>query len=168
MSGNDDAGQMSAWYIMSTIGFYQVCPGCGGYSEYVLGLPMFSHIEINLPPVYGKRGIKVCEDVNTCDVSDKEGINKVLAIDAIFSNKSVVEFSDTKKFIQSVTWNGCDYDCAFFPHRMLMNGGHLVIHLGLEPNKSWGGDGRKCMDNFIYFGDRIHGRDSNQVQTCNL
>jgi putative alpha-1,2-mannosidase len=27
LSGNDDAGQMSAWYVFSAMGFYPVCPG---------------------------------------------------------------------------------------------------------------------------------------------
>ena len=38
MSGNDDAGQMSAWYVFSAMGFYPVCPGT---DEYILGAPLF-------------------------------------------------------------------------------------------------------------------------------
>jgi putative alpha-1,2-mannosidase len=36
MIGNDDCGQMSAWYILSTLGFYPVNPASG---EFVLGSP---------------------------------------------------------------------------------------------------------------------------------
>ncbi len=36
LSGNDDCGQMSAWYIFSALGFYPVCPGSVNYS---LGSP---------------------------------------------------------------------------------------------------------------------------------
>ena len=36
LCGNDDAGQMSAWYIFSSLGFYPVCPGS---SEYAIGSP---------------------------------------------------------------------------------------------------------------------------------
>lgn len=43
--GNDDAGQMSAWYIMSSLGFYPVCPGS---NEYVIGSPLFSKATIRL------------------------------------------------------------------------------------------------------------------------
>lgn len=32
LCGNDDCGQMSAWYIFSSLGFYPVCPGSGEYS----------------------------------------------------------------------------------------------------------------------------------------
>ncbi len=43
--GNEDCGQMSAWYVLSAMGFYQVCPGT---TEYVLGAPFFSNLKINL------------------------------------------------------------------------------------------------------------------------
>ena len=36
LSGNDDCGQMSAWYIFSVLGFYPVAPGS---NEYVIGSP---------------------------------------------------------------------------------------------------------------------------------
>lgn len=36
LSGNDDCGQMSAWYIFSCLGFYPVCPGS---NDYVIGAP---------------------------------------------------------------------------------------------------------------------------------
>ena len=43
--GNEDCGQMSAWYVMSAMGFYPVNP-CGG--EYELGMPLFPEIKIHL------------------------------------------------------------------------------------------------------------------------
>jgi predicted alpha-1,2-mannosidase len=45
LCGNDDCGQMSAWYIFSAMGFYPVCPGSG---EYVLGAPYLPYISLNL------------------------------------------------------------------------------------------------------------------------
>ncbi len=45
LSGNDDAGQMSAWYIFATLGFYPVCPGSG---EYAIGAPSFGKAVIHL------------------------------------------------------------------------------------------------------------------------
>lgn len=44
LSGNEDVGQMSAWYIMSSLGFYQVEPASG---RYWLGSPAFDKAEIN-------------------------------------------------------------------------------------------------------------------------
>jgi predicted alpha-1,2-mannosidase len=52
LSGNDDCGQMSAWLIFSSMGFYPVCPGSG---DYVIGSPMFSKITLNLPEPYNKK-----------------------------------------------------------------------------------------------------------------
>lgn len=46
LSGNEDCGQMSAWYIMNSMGFYQVCPGKPVYS---IGRPLFDKVDITLP-----------------------------------------------------------------------------------------------------------------------
>ena len=46
LAGNDDAGQMSAWYVLSALGFYQVSPGV---PEYWLGSPRFDDMTIKLP-----------------------------------------------------------------------------------------------------------------------
>ena len=45
LSGNEDVGQMSAWYIMTTLGFYPVEPAAG---TYVLGVPMVDKAEIDV------------------------------------------------------------------------------------------------------------------------
>ena len=45
LCGNDDCGQMSAWYIFSSLGFYPVCPGS---NEYVIGSPCIQEAIINL------------------------------------------------------------------------------------------------------------------------
>jgi putative alpha-1,2-mannosidase len=46
LCGNDDCGQMSAWYLFSALGFYPVNPVSG---EYVLGAPQFPEMTIQLP-----------------------------------------------------------------------------------------------------------------------
>jgi predicted alpha-1,2-mannosidase len=45
LCGNDDAGQMSAWYIFSSLGFYPVTPGS---SDYALGSPLVKEAKIHL------------------------------------------------------------------------------------------------------------------------
>lgn len=45
LCGNDDCGQMSAWYIFSALGFYPVCPGT---NEYVIGSPLVEQAEVKL------------------------------------------------------------------------------------------------------------------------
>jgi len=44
--GNEDAGQMSAWYIFSSMGFYPVNAASG---MYVFGSPLFQEVSIELP-----------------------------------------------------------------------------------------------------------------------
>ena len=46
LSGNEDVGQMSAWYILSSFGFYQVEPAGG---KFVFGYPNFDKVEITVP-----------------------------------------------------------------------------------------------------------------------
>jgi putative alpha-1,2-mannosidase len=45
LSGNEDVGQMSAWYIMTTHGFYPVEPAAG---KYVIGVPMVDRAVIDV------------------------------------------------------------------------------------------------------------------------
>lgn len=46
LCGNDDCGQMSAWYLFSTLGLYPLTPASG---EYTLGIPYFEEINVILP-----------------------------------------------------------------------------------------------------------------------
>lgn len=46
LAGNEDAGQMSAWYILSTLGFYQVEPASG---RYWFGAPLFDEAVLEVP-----------------------------------------------------------------------------------------------------------------------
>ena len=45
IAGNDDCGQMSAWYVMSALGFYPVAPGT---TNYQIGTPLFDSATIHL------------------------------------------------------------------------------------------------------------------------
>jgi len=44
--GNEDCGQMSAWYIFTTMGFYPLNPVSG---EYMIGSPLFQKVALSLP-----------------------------------------------------------------------------------------------------------------------
>ncbi len=61
LCGNEDCGQMSAWYVLSSLGFYPVCPGS---NEYIIGKPHFKRAVINL--VNGKSF-----EIKTENLSDK-------------------------------------------------------------------------------------------------
>ena len=45
LGGNDDCGQMPAWYVFSAMGFYPVAPGC---DQYVLGAPYMPYLKVTL------------------------------------------------------------------------------------------------------------------------
>lgn len=59
LSGNEDCGQMSAWYIFSSMGFYPVNPSNG---MYVFGRPLFGEVTIALP---GNKSFKVETENNS-------------------------------------------------------------------------------------------------------
>lgn len=59
--GNEDCGQMSSWYVFSSMGFYPFCPGT---DEYQIGSPIFESITINL-----ENGKKV--NIRNKNLSDK-------------------------------------------------------------------------------------------------
>ncbi len=45
LSGNEDCGQMSAWYVLSSMGFYPIAPG---NTNYQIGRPLFDKVKMNL------------------------------------------------------------------------------------------------------------------------
>jgi predicted alpha-1,2-mannosidase len=46
LAGNEDCGQMSAWYVLNAMGFYSFSPGDSTYS---IGRPIFDEVQISLP-----------------------------------------------------------------------------------------------------------------------
>lgn len=77
LCGNDDAGQMSAWYVFSALGFYPVTPAS---NEYAIGSPMVNKAQINL-----ENGKTIT--INTVN-QNKENVyvEKVTINDKIISN----------------------------------------------------------------------------------
>ncbi len=76
LCGNDDCGQMSAWYIFSALGFYPVCPGTG---EYVFGAPFVSRAVIRL------------ENGNSLTVEAENISDENIYVKEIFLNGSKIE-----------------------------------------------------------------------------
>lgn len=69
LCGNDDCGQMSAWYIFSVMGFYPVAPGS---NEYVIGSPCVDKATINLEN--GKKFNITAENLSEKNIYIKETI----------------------------------------------------------------------------------------------
>jgi len=59
LSGNEDCGQMSAWYIFSSMGFYPLNPSNGAY---VFGSPLFDEVDLNLG---GGNSMKIISENNS-------------------------------------------------------------------------------------------------------
>ncbi|MCE5269173.1 MAG: GH92 family glycosyl hydrolase [Planctomycetaceae bacterium] len=106
--GNDDCGQMSAWYVLTALGFYPVDPASG---IYVIGSPVVNKAVINLDPKYHK--------------------GKTFTI--IAENNS-----PQNVYIQSATLNGQPLTRSWLSHAELTAGGELILKMGSAPNPAWG------------------------------
>lgn len=110
LCGNEDVGQMSAWYILAASGFHPVCPGD---MRYELTAPVFDRIEITLDRRYAKgRKFVITTEGNAPDAC----------------------------YIQSATWNGKDHPACHISHEDIARGGELHFVLGTSPNKAWGAE----------------------------
>lgn len=84
LSGNDDCGQMSAWYIFSSLGFYPVCPGS---DQYVIGSPNAKRAVIQLEN--GKTFT-----VTAMNLSDKNVYIKSMKLNGKQYNKTYITHAD--------------------------------------------------------------------------
>jgi predicted alpha-1,2-mannosidase len=108
MCGNDDCGQMSAWYVFSALGFYPADP-CGGV--YVIGSPLGDEAKLALDPKhYPGREFRVIARNN----------------------------SPRNMYIQSATLNGQPFTRSWLTHDQIVSGGALVLQMGPTPNRRWG------------------------------
>jgi predicted alpha-1,2-mannosidase len=106
--GNEDVGQMSAWYVLAASGLHPVCPGD---TRYEITSPVFSRIDIRLDPKYAS--------------------GKTFTI--IARNNSA-----TNIYIQSAKLNGKPYKQCWIPHETISEGGILELEMGDKPNsKIW-------------------------------
>jgi predicted alpha-1,2-mannosidase len=84
MIGNDDCGQMSAWYILSTLGFYPVNPANG---EFVLGVPQVKNATIHL-----KNNKKFT--ISTSNFSEDNSYSNTQILNNIELSKPIINYSD--------------------------------------------------------------------------
>jgi predicted alpha-1,2-mannosidase len=87
LSGNEDAGQMSAWYIFASLGMYPLNPASG---EYLLSSPLFNEININV----GNR--KVFKIKSHKQTRGDLFIRKV-TLNSMVYNKSFLTYTDIMK-----------------------------------------------------------------------
>ena len=103
LCGNDDCGQMSAWYLFSLMGFYPFDP-CGG--EYVIGAPQIKKMTIRCTP--------------TPDTST-------------FFTITAKNLSRENKYVKSVTLNGKPVTDWKIRHADILRGGVLEFEMQAKP-----------------------------------
>ena len=106
--GNEDVGQMSAWYVLSASGIHPVCPGD---NRFEITSPVFNKVTFTLDPKYAR--------------------GKDFTVEAR-------ENSPQNIYIQSATLNGLSYDKCYIDFKDISGGGSLVLNMGPQPNKNWG------------------------------
>jgi predicted alpha-1,2-mannosidase len=106
--GNEDVGQMSAWYVLAASGLHPVCPGS---TRYEITSPVFGHISIALDPAYAK--------------------GKQFIINARNNTSE-------NRYIQRAWLNGKPYPHCYINHEDIAAGGTLLLEMGSQPAKDWG------------------------------
>jgi len=109
--GDEDQGQMSAWFLMSALGLFQTDGGCSVDPIYELGSPLYQKVVIDLGQRFG-RGSK-------------------LVIEAHHASR-------LNMYIQSVKLNGKPWNDFKIPAHELLKGGHLVLEMGPQPQPNFG------------------------------
>lgn len=89
LSGNEDVGQMSAWYILTAMGFYNVEPAS---TKYWFGSPLFDKVSI----VVSKDG-KTKFDINTVNNSKENKYIQKITLNGKDWNKPYIEYGDIVK-----------------------------------------------------------------------
>lgn len=106
--GNEDVGQMSAWYVLAASGLHPVCPGD---TRQEITSPVFNKVVLKLDPKYAK--------------------GKTFTITAVNN-------STANMYIQSAKLNGKAYNKCYLDYKDIAAGGSLELTMGDKPNKNWG------------------------------
>ena len=106
--GNEDVGQMSAWYVLAASGIH---PSCPGNTRMEITSPVFDKVEFNLDPSYytGKKFTVIAHN---------NSINNV--------------------YIQKALLNGQEYNKCYLDFADIAAGGTLELFMGDKPNVEWG------------------------------
>jgi predicted alpha-1,2-mannosidase len=107
LCGNDDCGQMSAWYVWSALGFYPVCPGSGSFD---IGSPSVRSATIALPG-----GHSFTIRTRTADGG---------------------QIGPEDIYIQSITLGGAPFTETTLALSDILAGGEMVFTMGPAPKES--------------------------------
>lgn len=98
--GNDDLGQMSAWLIFTSMGFYPVTPGSG---QYVIGRPFVDRAVINLPS--GKRFTIVADNLSDTNAYVGQVLLNGKPVTKSYIRHEDIENGGTLRFVMQATPN---------------------------------------------------------------
>ena len=118
LCGNDDCGQMSAWYVFAAMGFYPFNP-CGG--EYVIGAPQLPKVILYLSHKEHK---------------EHKGKNSTRSTRPNTFTVIAKNLSKENKYVKSVTLNGKPVRDWKIRHADIMRGGELVFEMTNNPKRS--------------------------------
>lgn len=106
--GNEDVGQMSAWYVLAASGIH---PSCPGNTRMEITSPVFSRIDFQLDSAYytGKTFSVIAHDN-----------------------------SEENRYIQRALLNGKEYNRCYLDFADIAAGGTLELFMGSRPNTEWG------------------------------
>ena len=116
LCGNDDCGQMSAWYVFSAMGFYPFNP-CGG--DYVIGAPQVPKVELRVKSEELRAG-----GSRSCATAGARARVSPKTFTIVAKN-----FSKENKYVKSVTLNGKPLGSFILKHADIMSGGELVFEM---------------------------------------
>jgi len=109
--GDEDEGQMGGWFVISSIGIFEMNGGVTDSSKVDLTSPLFNRITIALDPKFYRGRVFIIEAKNN---------------------------SPENIYIQSATLNGKPLDRSWIYFTDIVNGGTLTYRMGDKPNKEWG------------------------------
>lgn len=109
--GNEDVGQLSAWYVLSALGFAQICPGTG---IYFVNTPLFKKAKIKLNAEY-----------HSCSIGDTFSIE---------CDNDPLEFA----YIKAMKLNNKEVKKAYLTYSEITDGGKLEIILSKTPVTEFG------------------------------
>ena len=109
--GDEDQGQMSAWFVMSALGLFQTDGGCRAEPVYEIASPLYEETVIDLGERYGR--------------------GRTFTIRAHGTSR-------LNLYVQKAVLNGRELTSFKFPAKELLKGGSLELWMGEKPNPAWG------------------------------
>ena len=107
---DEDQGQLGAWYVLSTMGLFDVQGGAPAEPTYQIGSPAFDKIVVHLNPL--------------------NATGKKLVIRTIGNGPDAY-------YVQKATFNGKPLEQNWLYRKDILSGGELVLTMGTEPSDVW-------------------------------